>query len=142
MSHTAASAIPFNSDNIMMQEYLLISVEEVENIYNAMQFVPDSKEDTQIEKDSTPTCNSLNPPDQDIPTRQPVKTNHTNNVNKSKKNINTVKCRTCGKYSNTYEKAMKYIQRMYRIFCTMYILNNFDRYDSPNRSIKRIMEVK
>ena len=123
-----------------MQEYLF--VEKVENTYNAMQFVPDIKEDTQIQKDSTPTCNSLKPPDKDTATRQQVKTNHTNNVNKSKKNTKTIKCRTCGKYSNTYQKAMKYIQRMYRIFCTRYILNNFDRYDSPNMIIKRIMKVK
>ena len=117
MSHIAVSDTPFNSDNVMMQEYLLISVEEVENLYNAMQCVSDIKEDTQFEKDSTLTCNSLKVTDKDTATRQPGKTNRTNNVNKSKKDIKVIKCRTCGKYSNMYRKAMKNIKRKYRKKC-------------------------
>ena len=97
-----------------MQDYLLVSVEEVENLYNAMQYVPDTNEDIKLEKDSTPTCNSVIPLDKGTATRQPTKTNHTSNVNKSKMNIERTKSRTCGKYSKTYRKAMKNIKRLHR----------------------------
>lgn len=114
MSQAADREIPCNCDDIVMQDYLLISVEEVENLYNSMQFVPDIQEDIQIERNVTPNYKSVKPSDRFAVTRQTAKPDHTEKEKKSSKNIKILKCRTYGKHSKTYRRAMKNIQRMYR----------------------------
>ena len=111
MAQAVASGIPFHDDNVSLKNCLFITVEDIENIYNSMQFVPDKHQDTEIEMNDTLTCISPKPPDTFTATRQPATDVR---LDKGKKSVKKIKCRTCGKYSKTYRKAMKNIQRMYR----------------------------